>query len=218
MGVVYKAEDTRLGRAVALKFILDVGLAPSHAPRGAHAIDPPALERFQREARAASALNHPNICTIYDVGEQDGQPFIAMELLEGETLRDLLRNTKLDTGDSKVGPGRVSSFQLRVSHTCLPYRSIRCWIWPFPLPTPSMPLTRRASFIATSSPLTFSSSRAAGRFSPRFWISAWRSCMHPDVGCRWSPNPRLGGLAHPSGDGDGHRGLHVSRASAGRGD
>jgi serine/threonine protein kinase len=113
MGVVYKAEDTRLGRAVVLKFILDTGLAPSHAPRGAHAIDSLALERFQREARAASALNHPNICTIYDVGEQDGQPFIAMELLEGETLRDLLRNTKLETGDSKIDP--AASFQLLAS-------------------------------------------------------------------------------------------------------
>ena len=107
MGEVYKARDTRLDRTVAIKVL------PEHLSK-----DPALRERFEREARAVSSLNHPNICTLYDVGEHDGVHFLVMEYIEGETLADRLKKGAL--------PLRHSSTRLR-SRTRSTKPTVRAW-------------------------------------------------------------------------------------------
>jgi len=114
MGVVYKAQDSRLHRFVALKFIADQLTDDTHA-----------LERFRRETLAASALNHPHICTVYDIGEHQGRPFLIMEYLEGETLKDCLRNGPFEIKET-VRLGIQMASALEAAHgKCIIHRDIK---------------------------------------------------------------------------------------------
>ena len=174
MGEVYRAQDTRLARVVAIKTLSE--RLESNAQ---------AIERFEREARAAASLNHPNICTIYDVGTDP--PFIAMELLEGETLQQRLTRGPLDVGDRRGHHARRSSMR-------------------------STPRTPRASCIATSSPRTSSSPTRGPKILDFGLAKAVPRPLQPTDATQADQAARV--AAHGRGR-DGRNGrLHVAGAAA----